>query len=157
MAENELALTPANANPWYVLMTLYGEQDREEVDGALQEKNRAAWNAWSCQAMEDAAREAAAVTSEVTVAELAAWPARQAEVTELHKAEMLRRNGEGFVYPGLPDAADMVHMGRVAFELRLVMDKAVFSGDAGFDSATFSGEAWFDSATFSGDASFFSA
>ena len=97
MAENELALTPANANPWYVLMTLYGEQDGAEVDSALHQKNRAAWNAWSCQAMADAARAAAAVTSGVTVAELADWPARQAEVADLHKAEMLRRNGEGFV------------------------------------------------------------
>lgn len=47
------ALTPANANPWYVLMTLYGEQDGERVDWDLHEKNWAAWNAWSCQAMSD--------------------------------------------------------------------------------------------------------
>ena len=42
-------LRDANMNPWYVLMTLYGEQEGERVDKELQAKNRAVWNAWSCQ------------------------------------------------------------------------------------------------------------
>ena len=157
MAENERGLTPANENPWYVLMTLYGEQDGDEVEDPLHEKNRAAWNAWSCQAMDDEARAEAAVSSRVMVAELSAWPALKAEVTELHRAAMRRRNGAGFAYPGLPDVADPVTMGRVAFVQRLVMRGAVFSGEARFDLATFSGEARFDSATFSRDARFGSA
>ncbi|SLN47087.1 hypothetical protein ROA7450_02326 [Roseovarius albus] len=37
-------LKPANENRWYVLMTLYGEQDGDEIDWALHEKNVAAWN-----------------------------------------------------------------------------------------------------------------
>ena len=168
MAENERGLTPANENPWYVLMTLYGEQDGDEVEDPLHEKNRAAWNAWSCQAMDDEARAEAAVSSRVMVAELSAWPALKAEVTELHRAAMRRRNGAGFAYPGLPDAADSVDMTNVAFALRLVMqgavfselawfDLAVFSGAAVFSFATFSGQAWFGSATFSGEAGFISA
>ena len=48
-----VALTPANENPWYVLMTLYGEQTGEWIDWKLHEKNRAAWNAWACQTMSD--------------------------------------------------------------------------------------------------------
>ncbi|WIY23501.1 hypothetical protein [Parasedimentitalea psychrophila] len=39
-------LKPANANPWYVLMTLYGEQDEDSKNTGLQKKNRDAWNAW---------------------------------------------------------------------------------------------------------------
>ncbi len=35
-------LTPANENPWYVLMTLYGDD---------QELNRKTWNAWAGQAL----------------------------------------------------------------------------------------------------------
>jgi hypothetical protein len=37
-------LKPANENPWYVLMTLYGEQDGDEIDWELHTKNRNAWN-----------------------------------------------------------------------------------------------------------------
>jgi hypothetical protein len=35
-------LTPANDNPWYWLMTLYGEQTGEETDKDLAKKNRVA-------------------------------------------------------------------------------------------------------------------
>ncbi len=36
-------------NPWYVLMTIYGEQTGPDFDPILHEKNRRAWNAWACQ------------------------------------------------------------------------------------------------------------
>ncbi|KPQ09850.1 MAG: Disulfide bond formation protein DsbB [Saliniramus fredricksonii] len=39
-------LTPANQNPWYILMTLYGEQEGDEIDWELHKKNRRAWNSW---------------------------------------------------------------------------------------------------------------
>ena len=42
-------LKPANENPWYILMTLYGEQDEDDIDD-LHEKNHRAWNAWSGRA-----------------------------------------------------------------------------------------------------------
>ena len=44
---NQPALTPANVNPWFVLMPLYGEQDGDEIDAAFDEKNRKVWNAWA--------------------------------------------------------------------------------------------------------------
>jgi hypothetical protein len=37
-------LTPANENPWYVLMTLHGEHDGGEVDPAKHRGNLTAWN-----------------------------------------------------------------------------------------------------------------
>ena len=39
-------MQPANSNPWYILMTLNGEQDNEGgiVDRALHEKNKKDWN-----------------------------------------------------------------------------------------------------------------
>ena len=42
MSETAGKLTPANQNPWYVLMTLYGEQEGEAVVLQLDEDNRAA-------------------------------------------------------------------------------------------------------------------
>jgi hypothetical protein len=37
-------LTPANENPWYVLMTLHGEQDGEEFSAERHRENRETWN-----------------------------------------------------------------------------------------------------------------
>jgi len=50
-------LTPANQNPWYVLMTLYGEQDGKEIDWVLHEKNRCAWSAWAGKDLETEQRD----------------------------------------------------------------------------------------------------
>lgn len=156
MTEIPEGLTPANQNPWYVLMTLYGEQEGEEVDGALHARNRAAWNAWACQGMDEEERAAAAKSSLVTATELSAWPEIGAEVETLHLAAWTARN-PGLDYPGLPDPGTRVDLGKVVFERHLVMSHAVFSGQAWFGSATFSGRAWFESATFSGAAWFDSA
>lgn len=95
-------LTPANQNPWYVLMTLYGEQDGEEVDWELHEKNRQAWNAWACQGMTDEERQTAANKAFLTVHELSAWEEIENEVAHLHQSEMIRRNYSDFTYPGIP-------------------------------------------------------
>ncbi|SMX33632.1 hypothetical protein [Octadecabacter ascidiaceicola] len=46
---DERKLTPANENPWYILMTLYGEQEGARIDKELAEKNRDAWNKWFCR------------------------------------------------------------------------------------------------------------
>jgi hypothetical protein len=37
-------LKPANENPWYVLMTLDGEQEGDEIDEELQKRNAKLWN-----------------------------------------------------------------------------------------------------------------
>lgn len=154
MVDADRMLKPANENPWYVLMTLYGEQVGEELDEELHEKNRAAWNAWSCQAMSEEEREKAAKSSQVTVAELSDWLTQQHTVTRRHKAEMLRRNGKGFAYPGLPDAAACVDLTAVVLVHNLVMKSTVFSGEARFDQTTFGGFATFDLVTLNGDAQF---
>ena len=148
----QTALTPANANPWYVLMTLYGDQDGEEVDWELHEKNRALWNAWACQSMSGEERVKAAEKSKVTILELEVWPGKKDEVGRLHEVEMVRRNGEGFVYPGVPDVTARVELARVAFSHDLVLSDAVFGRDVDFSFANFGGVAWFGSTTFGGRA-----
>ena len=47
-------LKPANENPWYILMTLYGEQEGETIDLLLHDKNRRAWQQWSSCVFEPA-------------------------------------------------------------------------------------------------------
>ena len=39
-------LTGANKNPWYVLATIYGEQD-DSGSNRIEEQNRHIWNSWS--------------------------------------------------------------------------------------------------------------
>jgi Pentapeptide repeats (9 copies) len=150
-------LTPANENPWYVLMTLYGEQDGEDVDSRLHQKNRAAWNAWACQNLSPAEREAVAESSRVTVEELAGWEAQAEDITKRHEAAMRARNGAGFSYRGLPGVDKLINLSRFTFAHRIHAIRMVFSGDVRFISAAFNRDASFSSATFSKDVSFVSA
>ncbi|WP_291730729.1 pentapeptide repeat-containing protein, partial [Leisingera sp. F5] len=50
-------LKTANENPWYVLMTLHGEQEGEEIDWELHERNRKAWNSWASNGLQQSQRE----------------------------------------------------------------------------------------------------
>jgi len=65
-------MKPANENPWYILMTLYGEQEGDEIDRELHKKNRAVWNAWSCQNLTDEER-AKLEADRVELPEVGAW------------------------------------------------------------------------------------
>ena len=44
-------------NPWYILATLFGEQTGTELDRALHDKNRAAWNSWALHNLSDCEQE----------------------------------------------------------------------------------------------------
>jgi len=45
------AVRPAGENPWYVLMTVAGEQDGDQTDWELHARNRRYWNGWMAQAL----------------------------------------------------------------------------------------------------------
>jgi hypothetical protein len=164
-------LAPANENPWYVLMTLHGEQTGEGVDYHLHDNNLAAWNSWACQRM---SAEQRAKASEGKTSAISAWPQVSRGVERRHKEEMAQRNGAGFAYPGLPDVeqgvyligiesthhvimSGMVFSGHTRFGYstlrRSVFGAATFGGVANFNNVMFGGSAYFSS-TFTGDASF---
>jgi hypothetical protein len=94
MPDPNRRLTPANQNPWYVLMTLYGEQEGEEVDWDLHEKNRQAWNAWACQGMTEEERRKAAEETGKTFEEMSAWPNIGEEIVKLYRNEVVKRRGK---------------------------------------------------------------
>jgi hypothetical protein len=151
-------LTPANQNPWYVLATLYGEQEAEEIDRELHGKNRAVWNAWSFQDLtvqEIAAQAPAGLSPD----ELAAWHSMEQKVTALHEKEWRRRNGADVPYPGMPEVAQAVDLEWIAFSKSLTMegfifrsavlfDEAVFRGNVSFDHANFIKSVWFNNVVF---------
>ena len=149
MTETEPKRTPANQNPWYVLMTLYGEQTGEMVDTVLHAKNRDAWNAWAGFLLPEAVREDCVARGKF-LPELDAWHDRGAEIRTLHKAEMLRRNGADFSYPGFsePHQLAVVDMSAVDLNCIFCADDLVFPRVANFKFAKFGGQASFDSTMF---------
>jgi hypothetical protein len=150
-------LTPANENPWYVLMTLYGEQDGEGVDDDLHDQNRAVWNAWSCQQLDDGAAAELAKQARVNVAETRGWAQIATEVKRKHRVEMKTRNDDDFTYPGFPDFESEIQCSEIQFCNILVLERYIFTKTANFSSATFTQNADFFSATFTQGAYFNSA
>jgi hypothetical protein len=150
-------LTPANENPWYVLMTLHGEQDGVKVNDELHRQNRAVWNAWSCQQLDDDAAAELAKQARVDVAETRGWSQIAAEVKSKHRAEMEERNDDDFTYPGFPDFESAIQCLEIQFCNILVLKGCIFTQDANFIFATFTQDANFASATFTQIADFSSA
>jgi hypothetical protein len=150
-------LTPANENPWYVLMTLYGEQDGEGVDVDLHRQNRAVWNAWSCQQLDDDAAAELAKQARVIVAETRGWAQIATEVKSKHRAEMKTRNDDDFTYPGFPDFESEIQCSEIQFCNILVLERYIFTQPANFNPATFTRNANFSRATFTQHAYFTSA
>jgi len=151
-------LRDANTNPWYVLMTLYGEQEGEWGDDNLHAKNRAVWNAWSCQGLDDDAAAVVAKLARVDVGETRGWAKIAVSVKRKHRAEMKKRNKDSdFTYPGFPDFEKRIGCSDIQFFNTVVLRNCIFTQTAAFDSATFSQTASFHSATFTQTAYFDSA
>jgi uncharacterized protein YjbI with pentapeptide repeats len=144
-------LVPANRNPWYVLATLYGEQDDTEINFDLHDSNRSVWNAWSCQNLSQAAQEATAVSSGVPIEEVAAWGSISDTVAQRHESEWLKRNDKRFPYPGLPNVSERVDLGLVTFPKSLMMARCIFTRETKFSGSTFQREVRFDDSIFSED------
>jgi len=153
MSERELK--DRNKNPWYILMTLHGEQEGEEVDWELAEKNRQLWNAWICQGMDEETRIAAAKSSMVAVSETEWSEEKATEIDVRFAREWHKRNGED-PPPDLPDVGAMIDLSEIAFSNTVVLEKAIFRF-AHFYTGTFTQDANFSRATFTQDAIFFRA
>ena len=150
-------LKDANTNPWYVLMTLYGEQERERVDWELAEKNRKVWNAWACQELSDEERARVCASSQVEVADTLGWSDVEAEVRKMHRAEMVKRNSKGFSYTGFPDFDEAIRLSEIRFSNPVELEKRIFTQVANFRSATFTQAASFRYVIFMQNANFPSA
>jgi|GEM_PF-2307958 len=167
MEKPERGLRPANQNPWYILMTLYGEQEGEfRLD--VHEKNRAAWNAWACQGMGSAAKEKIATKVGVDPVELQGGLKREVEISGRHKRVWKERNGGDLPYPGMPSVEDGIDLREIKFSKPIMLDQMVFRqgvyfvgaqflGAVSFGGAQFDVWAVFDGAYFGASAGFFRA
>ena len=156
-------LTPANENPWYVLMTLYGEQDGDEVDRDLHDKNRAAWNAWMGQGMSSADRMTAADLDGFELSDVWVSSDRLDNIRARFSQVWAERNSES-PDPGPPNPEEMADLSKTSFEHKVVLsemliDRIRFTGSTFHESVSFwrsvfLGKALFNSVNFSGDAIF---
>jgi len=160
---------PAETNPWYVLMTVAGEQTKEYLDEDLHNRNRRYWNGWAAPALhaEEKARlvkncrvtkaDVAPLSDEGRAAIEAALAKRvpDAETPDPNNCPDLRGKefrtmfcAAGYLFPTGADFS------RATFSHSTNFMDATFCRDAGFHYATFSGDAHFGRTTFSGSASF---
>ena len=158
MREDETMLRPATENPWYVLMTLYGET--EESDLTLHAKNRAAWNAWACQGLNQKEKQHLSQQG-FTIPNATLWRDEGDSIQALYRAEMVRRNPEGFEYPGFPDLGINIEMTRLTFDHDVFAGGFLFPANStrflesrfrkvSFQKAVFTGGAWFERSVFEG-------
>ncbi len=146
-------LKTANENPWYILMTLHGEQEGDGVDWELAEKNRKLWNAWTCHGLTEEERVEAAKSSGIDVAETE-WTAEiEKDVQDRFAAEFKRRNDVDRA-PDLPDPRAVIDLSNIIYSNQFVTRDVIFGSGSSFFDATFEQTASFSRATFMQDVNF---
>jgi len=154
-------LQAANKNPWYVLATIYGEQEAPWGEG--QAKNRRVWNGWFCSELSDEERADRATKAGLDEGELA--PLTASERTEIEERFAERMKSAGVENPKMPDPAQNIDFSRVIFldilsfqnfifEKTCIFSGAYFANGASFKNTVFVIGGLFDRAVFKGGVNF---
>lgn len=161
-----VVLQAANSNPWYVLATVFGEQEKDatwfDYDEELAAQNRRAWNGWFCAGLTDTER-----TDWAEKIGLEADDLNPLTKTELKKITILFKKRMGKPAK-LPDRTENIEFSKIhfsrfiyfkkyVFRKTVYFDSAKFKGDTNFRSTRFNEGAYFRSARFNGVADFGSA
>ena len=154
-----MALKDANENPWYILMTLHGEQPAQYVDWMLADRNRHLWNAWICQNMDKPERAAMAKDIGVDHDETIWTDEIAKEAASLFEA----RRGLNSELK-MPSAADRIDLEEIEIRRPLSCQKFIFRDlslsrsvlrqPADFGDAVFLAPASFNETVFDADADF---
>jgi hypothetical protein len=128
-------LTAANKNPWYVLATIYGEQEEGATwldhDKALAQKNRSVWERWTNGSLQ-------ATNDEV-------------EITNLFRSRMGDKTAE------LPSRRKEIDFSKTFFPTSVCFINYEFLRDCEFIEAHFAKNVLFNSSKFAGNALFIEA
>ena len=143
-------LKPASENPWYVLMTVAGEQTRDKIDVDLHARNRRYWNGWVAQAVSEDERAKLYKDRRITKAD--AQP-----LIDYERAEIANSLAERCGTNKIPELPVVLELWDTEFPEGLACGGFVFSTFTNFRGATFLGYAEFAGATFSGTAHFLGA
>ena len=129
-----MAVKNANTNPWYVLMTLYGEQVDSgfrngiiaSIDNNLDDRNRRLWNAWAGKLLLSRERKKVDTRNEIHEIEVECEEIDWKEIRSRHRNEMVKRNGQNFQYPGFPDDEDQISLRNIEFDHLICWDGFYF-------------------------------
>lgn len=165
-------LTPANDNPWYLMMTLYGEQEgiaadwfqeMQEMNWDTAALNRKLWNAWVCQTLdkEEISRLASALSVEV---ESLSWtPEKQSEL----EIRFQERCSASQLSLRIPEPTQIADLSATYFSKKIMAQKMIFPAldcdgarfedMVDFNNAQFLGTPDFSNSYFNGRAIFTSA
>lgn len=147
-------LTPANQNPWYILMTLYGEQEGDEIDWELHEKNRQAWNLWMLHRLSrDERKKYASIqrTEHVTDIEYRDFIK---EISQKYIQVWAERNGDTLPPADIPRQKTCIDLSKIIFEKCCKFSKYIFLPQISFKSSVFKKKFCIDRSNFSSSAVF---
>ncbi|WP_237754579.1 MULTISPECIES: pentapeptide repeat-containing protein [unclassified Leisingera] len=147
-------LTPANENPWYVLMTLYGEQEGDRIDWELHKKNRRAWNTWACQGFTLEELELAKSVVSRHTGDPDSWVDHSEELSSRFTKAFLSRNPGTVLLPEIPSPVREIDLSSIAFSATVHCDGMVFPREVSFRASNFGQEVGFDNCYFFGRAEF---
>jgi len=136
-----------NENPWYILMTLHGEQEGDQIDRDKAEANRKAWNSWVCQGMDTKSLIKAITDTGIDRSETRLDAAGLGALTKRFQDVWKERNGNSVVVPDLPDPGDAAEMDRIVFSKKVDLERTIFR-TTNFSSSTFEETASFSGAAF---------
>jgi uncharacterized protein YjbI with pentapeptide repeats len=167
-------LTPANQNPWYILMTLHGEQPEgatwRDYDEALHARNRRDWNKWAAGGLSAERRaELRTMTDRdgkprFDADELVPHDDKEFAALAAAFGKASRQRGAPAALPPPGEVCDFAHVAfarpvaaqGLLFPSFVYLTTATFYGDADLSDATFSRGANLSHATFSGYAALWS-
>ncbi len=129
-------LKPANENPWYVLMTLAGEQEGSEIDDELQKRNAKLWNLYSrvvpgSSGVERAKKHGLVFESDGT---------RGVTSRKIHDGflrEWNKRNGPDTPAPTMPRPEEQVNLSGTDFENLFSVNNMYFNTELNLKGARF--------------------
>lgn len=141
-------LKPAAENRWYVLATVYGEQDKQRgviegehflvFDAELHAKNLRIWNGWACGHLDQTTRETLAEQCKIDLNEMMPWTVKEREFVE----EVFQKKGMI-----VPDVVDQIDFGGTKYHSIFALNNCVF-GSVTFENATFNHDVELGSSSF---------
>lgn len=126
--EGERALKPANENPWYVLMTLYGNPSgpNDTFNWALQRKNAVSWNLWIGRAVTSRQRRLLSDIKHETDIPNRLSAKKRSEIRAAFEKRYLEPSSAEGVVPPIPDPHDPVDLSFLILDQHLSTNGMIF-------------------------------
>jgi hypothetical protein len=141
-------LKPANENPWYVLMTLSGEQEGDNIDEQLHQKNADFWNSY----MGPVSNTSSMKRTEERNLVFRKNPERGAkafdEITKRYRNQWIARHGDGGMVPPMPERNSDVDLSRNNFDKLFSVTDMYFERSLNISESKFKKNAFFNKCGF---------